>query len=500
MLATYSTAVGFPPLLELSMTVVKRLALAALVLGLTPSLVHAGGAKKEKKESKEPEHVSFYKDVRPIFQQHCQGCHQPAKAEGGFVMTSFPDLLKKGDHERPGVVPGQPDKSFVVQQITPQGGKPPAMPRGKDALTDQQVRLVTRWIAEGARDDTPASARVVVDAEHPPEYELPPVITALAYSPDGSLLAVSGFHEILLHKADGSGLVARLVGTSERIQSLAFSPDGKYLAMTGGTPGLFGEVQVWNVAKRRLKLSLPVTFDTVYGASWSPDGKKLAFGCADNSLRAIDPATGKQILYQGGHGDWVLDTVFSKDASHLVSVSRDMSMKLTEVATQRLVDNITSITPGALKGGLMSVARHPKKDELLIGGSDGTPKIYQMYRTKARQIGDDFNLIRAFPSLPGRIFSVAYSADGSRVLAGSSSGEGKGEVRVFQADNAKPVSTLQGIRGPVFAVAYRPDGKQAASAGFDGVVWLNDPDTGRLLREFIPCPIKGRPTTTAGTN
>src|SRR4029077_8434658 len=137
-------------------------------------------------------------------------------------------------------------------------------------------------------------------------------------------------------------LVGRLVGLAERVQSLAFSPDGKLLAVTGGTPGLLGEVQIWDVAKQRLKLSLPVTYDTVYGASWSHDGTRIAFGCADNSVRAIEADTGKQVLFQGGHGDWVLDTIWSKGSSHLVSVSRDMSMKLTEVATQRLVDNITS--------------------------------------------------------------------------------------------------------------------------------------------------------------
>ena len=40
-----------------------------------------------------------------------------------------------------------------------------------------------------------------------------------------------------------------------------------------------GEVQVWDVDKRKLTLSVPVTFDTVYGVSWSPDGTKIAFGC-----------------------------------------------------------------------------------------------------------------------------------------------------------------------------------------------------------------------------
>src|SRR5205807_341304 len=148
--------------------------------------------------------------------------------------------------------------------------------------------------------------------------------------------------------------------------------------------------------------------------------------------RAIDSQTGKQVLFQGAHGDWVLDTIFSTDGSHLVSVSRDRSMKLTEVTTQRFVDNITSITPGALKGGLMTVARHPKKDELLIGGSDGAPKIYKMYRDRKRVIGDDFNLIRSFDAMPGRVFKARFNADGSRIIAGSSL-DGRGEVRVYQA-------------------------------------------------------------------
>jgi len=122
-------------------------------------------------------------------------------------------------------------------------------------------------------------------------------------------------------------------------------------------------------------------------------------------------------------------------------------MKLTEVATERLEDNITSITPGALKGGLQAVDRHPTKDELLCGGADGVPKLYQMYRTKARVIGDDFNLIRAFsPPMPGRIFAARFSPDGSRAIFGSSS-DGKGEVHVYETATGKLVSTLQGIQG-----------------------------------------------------
>jgi WD40 repeat protein len=432
--------------------------------------------------------VSFYRDVRPIFQDRCQGCHQPAKSLGGLAMTGYAAIKKGGDSGSAGFVPGKPDESELLSQVLPAGDAPPAMPKGGPALKPDQTDLIRRWIAEGAADDTPDAAETAVDRDHPPVYQVPPVLTSLDYSPDGSLLAVSGYHEVLLHKADGSGIAGRLVGLSERVESARFSPDGKRLAVTGGSPGRFGEVQVWDIASGTLKQSILVTYDTIYGASWSTDGTKVAFGCADNTCRAIDAETGKQVFFQGAHNDWVLDTVFSVDGSHLISVSRDRSMKLNEVATERFVDNVTSITPGALKGGLITVDRNPTKDELLVGGADGTPKIYQMHRTKARQIGDDFNLIRAFEPMPGRIFSVRYSADGTRIVAGSSS-DGQGEVRVYQEADAKLVSRFAHEHGAVYTVAFRPASQEVAVGGFDGLVRIYNPDSGALVREFMPVPL-----------
>jgi WD40 repeat protein len=435
--------------------------------------------------------VSYFRDVRPILQEQCQGCHQPAKRSGEFVMTPFAALLKGGESDMPAIVPGKPADSNLLSQITPSKGKA-EMPKGKNPLSIAEIDLIRRWIVEGAADDTPASAAVAFDAAHPPVYHLPPVLTSLDYSPDGKLLAVSGYHEVLLWKADGSKLVDRLVGLSERIQSLAFSPDGKKLAIAGGSPARLGEIQIWDVAKRKLLLSVPMTYDTLYGVSWSPDGGRVAFGCADNSVRAIDARSGAQVLFQGAHNDWVLGTVWSKDASHLVSVSRDRSMKLTDVATQRFLDNITSITPGALKGGLAAVDRNPKADEVVVGGADGEPKIYHIYRPagKVRRIGDDDNLIRQFEPMPGRIYAVEYSRDGKRIVAGSSD-QGTGEIRVYNAENAQLVSKFQGQPGPIYAACFSPDGHQVAAAGFSGKVLLMDAATGKLVKEFTPVPLAG---------
>jgi WD40 repeat protein len=512
----------------------RHFRLASALILFCGSFVAADEAQQSKPGAAEP--VSYYKQIRPIFQAHCQGCHQPAKAKGDYVMTAFDKLLAGGESDNRAIVPGHPNKSYLIEQITAHGGKA-KMPQGKKPLDEAEVALIQRWIAQGATDDTPANAKARYDMDHPPIYTRPPVIASLDFAPDGQLLAVAGFHEVLLLSGDGARLEGRLVGLSERIQSVRFSPDGKRLAVAGGLPARMGEVQIWDVAQRKLRLSVPVTYDTVAGVNWSPDGKLISFGCTDNTVRAIDSTSGQQVLFQGSHTDWVLDTGFSVDGAHLVSVGRDGTVKLTEVATQRFIDNITSITPGALKGGIASVFRHPQRDEIVIGGSDGVPKIYRMFRLTVRRIGDDANMIRELPAMKGRVYGVAVSRDARRIAAGSSL-DGSGEINVYSyefdtalPDNIKRIHEkvvdqrtaeekaaldkyhAQGVkltakipvpRGGVYAVAFRPDGRMIAAAGSDGTVRMIDAEKGTVVREFVPVSVHpeagaGGPVAIVGT-
>jgi len=451
---------------------------AACLLAITAPPVQADDAKPAGKADGP---VSFYRHVRPILQRQCAGCHQPAKASGELVVTSYEGLSKGGENGA-GFVAGKPDESNLVIYIT---GEKPEMPRNADPLKPKEVDLISRWIAEGAADDTPASVQDTVGPDNPPKYAKPPVITALAYSPDGTQLAVSGFHEILLHKADGSGLLGRLIGRAQRIESMHYSPDGKLIGAVGGAPALFGEVQFWDVAEKKLVHSQTLSFDTLFGASFSDDGKLFAFGGADNRARVVQVSDGKLMMRFDAHSDWVFGTTFSLKLDHLITVSRDMSMKLVIIENGQFVDNITSITPGALKGGLQAVQRHPSREEVLIGGSDGEPKLYQIFRTKTRVIGDDFNRIRSYAALPGRIFGLQFNKDGSKFVVGSSNATG-GAARIYNTEDGKLLQELSGIKGPVFAVAFHPEGKQVAVGGFEGIVRLYDAESGTMTREFVP--------------
>ena len=431
-----------------------------------------------------PAPISYYRQVRPVLQRACTGCHQPAKAGGGLLMTSHANSLKGGEQGALWV-PGKPEESLLIEVVT---GDPPYMPKNAPALAKEQVELLRRWIAEGAKDDTPAEVQDTISPENPPVYHSLPVISALAWSPDGQLLAVSGFREVLLHKADGSGLAGRLVGRSQSITSVAFSPDGKLLAATGGNPALFGEVQFWNVADRKLERTASVSNDTLFGGRFSPDGTLFACGGADNSARVLKVADASQQLKFDAHADWVLNTAFSVDGKHMITVSRDRSMKLSIVESGQFVDNITSITPGALKGGLQALRRHPTRDELLCGGADGEPKLYKMIRTQARQIGDDFNRIRGYQGMAGRIFAVDFNADGSKFVAGSSSGLA-GQARIYSTEDGKLLHELPGSTRGIFSVVFAPDGKHVATGGFDGKVRIYNAETGALDKELVPVEI-----------
>ena len=90
--------------------------------------------------------VDFEKQVAPIFAQHCLRCHSPGNRKGDISLTTIEDL-KANEH----VIAGEADGSYLIELVSGVDREPPAMPKDAKPLSEDELALLKRWIAEGAR-------------------------------------------------------------------------------------------------------------------------------------------------------------------------------------------------------------------------------------------------------------------------------------------------------------------------------------------------------------
>jgi WD40 repeat protein len=424
---------------------------------------------------------SYYRDVRPILNRNCTSCHQPAVKSSGLDLTTYVGL-QAGGRRGPAFISGSPEESLAVKFIT--GSVQPSMPLSGPALPSADIDTIRDWIKSGAKDDSPRE----FTSDEPTVYHQPPVVTALRFSPDGKFFAVSGNREILLHNADGSGLAKRLQGDAERILSIAFSADGTVMAAGGGTPALFGEIQWWDTRAGKLLRTAKVSNDTVFGASLSPDGTKVAVGCVDNTVRAFETATGKELYKISSHENWPLATVFGIDSKRFVSVGRDSAAKLIDANAGQFLENVNQ-----MRGELTAVARHPNKDEIVIGGADRVPYVYLMDRPRNMKVGEEATLVRMLEPQDGAIFALDWSPDG-KLIAVAGAGA---SVNLYDADSGALTASCKGHSAGIYSVAFSPDSAHLATGGFDGQVRLYRSADCSLEKAFIPVPLV--PGQTGGT-
>src|SRR5262245_30694118 len=120
----------------------QKLVSSVLAVVITGSILpRAIAAESKETDPKAAPKISYYREIRPILQANCQGCHQPAKAKGGYIMTEFKRLLSGGDTEGAAIVAAHPEKSALLKMITPQDGEV-RMPKGKPPLLENEVALI----------------------------------------------------------------------------------------------------------------------------------------------------------------------------------------------------------------------------------------------------------------------------------------------------------------------------------------------------------------------
>jgi hypothetical protein len=156
---------------------------------------------------------------------------------------------------------------------------------------------------------------------------------------------------------------------NDAINSVAFSPDGKRLA-TGSNDRT---VKLWDAATGQETLTLKGHSDAVWSVAFSPDGKRLATGSRDCTVKLWDAGAGQELLTLKGHSDAVGSVAFSPDGKRLATGSKDRTVKLWDAATGQ-----ETLTLKGHSDAVWSVAFSPDGKRLAPGAriarsSCGTP-------------------------------------------------------------------------------------------------------------------------------
>ncbi len=256
---------------------------------------------------------SYVKDVYPIWEKYCLGCHTAGTKMGSLDIETWEGLLRGGNHGTI-LVPGDLKASRLYTMLIGEGK--PAMPMDGNVLNEREIDIVRRWIVAGAPAPSPAE---IAELKRRAAGE-PALVSSLAWRPDGAEIAVGRQGIVELVDAATRQVRGTLVGFANAV---AYSPDGRRLASTGG-PGT--EVLVWDLATRAVALRLPGAPAEVCSLFFLPEGDRLAAASA-KTIVVWELATGRVLRRLAAPGEGTRSSALSPDGARAVTAGEDRILR-----------------------------------------------------------------------------------------------------------------------------------------------------------------------------
>lgn len=417
--------------------------------------------------------VSFEREISAIFHNSCIGCHSSATRMGGLVLESYESLMKGGSHG-PAIVPGKSNESRLVLMV--EGRIEPRMPMS-GALKASEIAAIKSWIDAGAARPVPdaapeASAAAPVIPDIKPLAPVTIQANALAFRPDGAILAASGYKEVRLIELARGEMTRRLTGPSEMVRGLAYSPDGRYLAAAGGRPGEAGEVVIWDARSGEIARTLKGHGDYIYAAAFSPDGRMLATSSYDRLIKLWDVTTGAEAMTLKDHIDAVYPVAFSPDGKRIASGSADRSVKIWDAASGKRLFTLSDSTDA-----VYTLAFHPSGDSIAAAGADRVIRVWSL-------AAEGGTLLHSVTAHEDSINRIAYSPDGKWLASAGADGM----VKIWDAATVREIKVLEKQSDWVQALDISADGKLLSIGTHDGSVKIYETSAWKQ----VMMPLRGK--------
>jgi RNA polymerase sigma factor (sigma-70 family) len=283
---------------------------------------------------------------------------------------------------------------------------------------------------------------------------------ALAFSADSKLLAGAGLGKMVYLWDPATGKeIGRLEGFADDVHALAFSPK-EDLLLTGDVQS----VKLWRVPGSKLLHTLVAKGANAIAVAFAPDGQTVIADCDHKAVRVWDTA-GKPVHDLTGHVGPIAGMAFSRDSKLLLTVG-PQETRVWDVATGKKLDGF-----GRAKGTGSCAAFSPDGKVLALGGADQRVHLWDW---KARKE------ILQTRRHPDRIRWLAFAPDGQTL---ASVGDAS-PIHLWDPSNGQPKIALVGHQERLLSVAYTPDGRMIVTCAWDSTARVWDARTGQEIRQL----------------
>jgi len=253
-----------------------------------------------------------------------------------------------------------------------------------------------------------------------------------------------------------------LRGHRASLLAVAYSPDGKQI-VTGGADNT---AWVWDVATGKPVLPLRGHSGPIRSVAFSTNGQRIVTGSWDGTAKVWKGSGSAEPLTLTGHTSSVFSVAFSPDGQKVVTGSLDQTVRVWDAWTGSQLRKLEGHT-----NRVWTMAVSPDGRRIASGGWDQTVRVWDL---------DTGTNLFTFRGDADAVLAVAFSPDGQRIVTGGLDHT----ARIWDALSGALVFTLKGHRAPIFAAAFSSDGNRIATAGDDQTVRVWDLASRDELSQF----------------